>query len=220
MAEKVIKGRIRLNTESYDELFGSTTVLDKGEVAIATIPSSDGKIVMMKIGDGVNLFKNLEWVSALASDVYEWAKAEQKPTYAANEIKFSDGENFQQKYDSGELTGPKGATGATGPQGPKGEKGDTGNTGPQGIQGPKGETGAQGPQGLKGDTGPQGPQGLKGNTGPQGPQGEKGATGPTGPQGAAGHSPVKGVDYWTTADKQDIVNQALDSVSVIQGRQY
>lgn len=193
MAEKIVKGRVRLNTENYDELFSSATILDKGEVAIATIPSSDGKIVMMKIGDGVNLFKNLEWVSALASDVYEWAKAEQKPAYTANEIKFSDGENFQQKYDSGELTGPKGEIGATGPQGPKGEKGDTGDTGPQGIQGPKGDTGAQGAQGPKGATGPQ---------------------------GEAGYTPVKGVDYWTTADKQDIVNQALDSVSVIQGRQY
>lgn len=151
MAEKIFKGRVRLNTKDYDDLFSSATILDKGEVAIATIPSSDEKIVMMKIGDGVNAFKNLEWVSALASDVFEWAKAEQKPTYTANEINFSDGENFQQKYDAGELTGPKGATG---------------------------------------------------------------------PQGKAGYSPVKGVDYWTTADKQDIVNQALDSVSVIQGRQY
>ncbi len=151
MAEKIFKGRVRLNTKDYNDLFSSTTILDKGEVAIATIPSSNEKIVMMKIGDGVNAFKNLEWVSALASDVFEWAKAEQKPIYTAGEINFSDGENFQQKYDAGELTGPKGAPGE---------------------------------------------------------------------QGEAGHSPVKGVDYWTTADKQDIVNQALDSVSVIQGRQY
>ena len=36
--------------------------------------------------------------------------------------------------------------------------------------------------------------------GPQGPQGPKGDT------GAAGYTPVRGVDYWTAADKQEIIN--------------
>ena len=49
--------------------------------------------------------------------------------------------------------GPKGDTGATGPQGPQG---DTGATGPQGPQGDTGATGPQGPQGPKGDTGATG----------------------------------------------------------------
>lgn len=35
----------------------------------------------------------------------------------ADGVKFTDGETFQEKYDSGELTGP---TGDTGPQGPAG----------------------------------------------------------------------------------------------------
>ena len=72
---------------------------------------------------------------------------------------------FQQEFDQlktdltnqvSTLQGPKGDTGATGPQGiqgPKGDKGETGPQGPQGIQGPKGDTGATGPQGPKGDTG-------------------------------------------------------------------
>lgn len=46
----------------------------------------------------------------------------------------------------------------------------------------------------------RGPQGL------QGAQGEKGAKGDTGP---AGHTPVKGVDYFTEADKQELVNEVL-----------
>jgi hypothetical protein len=50
-------------------------------------------------------------------------------------------------------TGPKGATGATGPQGPAGTKGATGATGPQGPAGPKGDTGATGPQGPAGTFG-------------------------------------------------------------------
>ena len=99
------------------------------------------------------------------------------------------------------ISGPKGDTGAQGPQGPKGDtgaQGPQGPAGPQGLQGPKGDagpqgpkgnTGSQGPQGPKGDTGPAGPQGPKGDTGdtgPQGPQGPKGDTGETGPQGPQG----------------------------------
>ena len=74
------------------------------------------------------------------------------------------------------LKGPKGDTGATGPQGPKG---DTGSTGPQG---PKGDTGDTGP---KGDTGPQGPEG------PQGPQGESGGGAYIGDT-----QPTDGQDLW------------------------
>lgn len=60
--------------------------------------------------------------------------------------------------------------------GPQGPKGDTGATGPQGSQGPKGDTGAQGPQGVQGVQGPQGTQGPQGNTGAQGVQGVPGPT--------------------------------------------
>ena len=116
--------------------------------------------------------------------------------------------------------GEKGDTGATGPEGPQGEKGDTGATGPEGPQGEKGETGAtgpegpqgeQGPEGPQGEQGPEGPQGPKGETGetgatgPEGPQGPKGDTGATGPAGADGYTPVKGTDYYTEADKSEMV---------------
>lgn len=56
------------------------------------------------------------------------------------------------------------------------------------LAGPKGDTGAVGPQGLKGDTGAPGPVGLTGATGPAGPQGPGGPQGPQGPQGPAGTS--------------------------------
>ena len=39
--------------------------------------------------------------------------------------------------------------------------------------------------------------------GNQGPQGEQG------PAGKDGHTPVKGTDYWTEADKQEIINSVL-----------
>lgn len=95
----------------------------------------------------------------------------------------------------------KGDKGDTGPQGPKGDKGE------QGLTGPKGERGEQGIQGPKGDTGLQGPagkDGAKGEQGPAGPIGPQGNTGATGPAGANGKTPVRGVDYWTEADKQEI----------------
>lgn len=76
-----------------------------------------------------------------------------KQEYTAEDISFTDGQTFQQKYDSGQL---------------KGEKGDKGDTGPQGIQGETGEQGPQGIQGEKGDTGEQGPIG---ETGPAGADG-------------------------------------------------
>ena len=66
------------------------------------------------------------------------------------------------------------------------------------IKGPKGDTGEQGPKGDTGATGQQGPQGPKGDTGAQGPKGDT---------GAAGYTPVRGVDYWTEADKQEIIDR-------------
>lgn len=96
----------------------------------------------------------------------------------ADGVKFSDGDTFQGKYDSGELTGPRGLQGIQGP------KGDTGDTGPQGPRGLQGEQGPPGEDGADGAQGPQGPQGPKGDTGPQGAQGPAGANGKSAYQGA------------------------------------
>ena len=76
-----------------------------------------------------------------------------KQDYTANDIHFSDGTTFQQKYDSGELKGEKGDNGERGPQGPQGEQGATGPTGPEGPQGPQGEPGPQGEKGDQGESG-------------------------------------------------------------------
>ena len=110
--------------------------------------------------------------------------------------------------------------GEVGPQGPQGEKGDTGEQGPQGE---KGDTGEQGPQGEKGDTGEQGPQGIqgeKGDTGEQGPQGPQGESGQNGQDGQDGYTPVKGTDYWTEADIQEIVDEVLASMPAAEQLVY
>ena len=86
MAEKILKTRIQLR---YDTLTNWTTnnpVLKAGEIAIVTISTAvpaDKQLppVMFKVGtyDGVTeatkkKFNDLDWASALAADVYDWAK--------------------------------------------------------------------------------------------------------------------------------------------------
>lgn len=71
-----------------------------------------------------------------------------------------------------------------------------------------------GPPGPQGEPGPQGP---KGDTGDTGPQGETGPEGPQGPAGADGYTPRRGVDYWTEADQQQMVQDVIDTLPVYNG---
>ena len=93
MAEHILNTRITLKYDTYENWQKSTLVLKAGEVAICAVPSgvtvagiAKPPAVLQKIGDGVNVFKDLPWLQAVASDVHTWAKAASKPTYAANEI--------------------------------------------------------------------------------------------------------------------------------------
>lgn len=100
MAEKILNTRIQLKYDSYEnwskidvEGQGANLVLKEGEVGICYIPEKtevngikNPPHVMMKIGDGVTPFASLKWLSARAADVEDWAKAETKPVYSAEEI--------------------------------------------------------------------------------------------------------------------------------------
>ena len=131
------------------------------------------------------------------------------------------------------LKGEKGDKGNTGEQGPKGDIGETGPKGDTGAQGPAGADGvsvthswngttltvtsASGTssadlKGEKGDAGAQGPAGADGAQGPKGDKGDPGEMGPQGPAGADGHTPVKGTDYFTESDKQEIAVAASELV--------
>lgn len=114
--------------------------------------------------------------------------------------------------------GAAGADGAKGADGVTPHIGDNGNwylgstdTGKpsRGATGAKGDAGATGPAGPAGPQGHAGAPGKDGAPGAPGAQGEKGEKGDPGTPGAAGHTPVKGTDYWTAADKQEIVNNVL-----------
>ena len=50
--------------------------------------------------------------------------------------------------------------------------------------------------------------------GEKGDTGEKGNTGATGSKGADGYTPVKGTDYWTASDKNEIIDEVADSLGI------
>ena len=83
------------------------------------------------------------------------------------------------------------------------------------IEGTKGDPGAPGKDGITPTIGDNGNWYLgttdtgKPSRGATGAPGKDGAKGDPGAPGAAGHTPVKGTDYWTAADKQEIVNNVL-----------
>ena len=90
---KVFQTRIQLKYDTYENWIAADPILKKGEMAIATIPEGNttSKLqnlpnVVLKIGDGTNKYSILPFVSGLAADVYSWAKAANKPSYAASEI--------------------------------------------------------------------------------------------------------------------------------------
>lgn len=64
---------------------------------------------------------------------------------------------------------------------------------------------------IPGPPGPQGPQGEKGDPGPAGPPGEPGK------DGQDGYTPVKGIDYFTEDEIQEIAEQAAELVEVPEG---
>ena len=102
---KNLNTRIALKYDSYENWTHHNPILLKGEIAIAELPISEKKPgvgepnaegstpaiqnapnILIKVGDGTNHYNDLKFVSALAADVYSWAKAATKPTYSASEI--------------------------------------------------------------------------------------------------------------------------------------
>lgn len=72
-------------------------------------------------------------------------------------------------------------------------------------------------EGARGNDGPPGPRGEQGATGDQGPEGPRGPQGIQGEKGADGYTPVKGVDYFTEADKTEMVNAVLAALPSAEG---
>ncbi len=103
----------------------------------------------------------------------------------------------------------KGADGAQGPAGAPGKDGPKGDPGADGITptiGPNGNWYLGGTDTGKPSRGATGAKGDAGATGPDGVPGKDGAPGEKGEKGDPGKTPVKGADYWTEADKQEIID--------------
>lgn len=115
----------------------------------------------------------------------------------------------------------KGADGAPGKDGPAGAPGKDGADGKPGAAGAHGAKGADGITPHIGDNGnwyvgntdtskpSRGATGAKGDAGATGPAGAPGKDGEKGDPGTPGKTPIRGADYWTAADKQEIVNDVL-----------
>lgn len=143
----------------------------------------------------------------------------------ANAVTLAPGEPATANYNAGVLTigVPKGDPGA------KGEKGDKGADGAPGVQGEAGMA-ATISVGIV-STGEPGTQASVTNAGtdstavlnfviPRGEKGEQGQKGDTGATGEAGHTPVKGVDYFTDADKSEMIQAVLDALPAAEGVSY
>ena len=93
MAEKLIKTRLKLKYDTFAnwEKVKTTFVPLKGEVCLIEVPNNVDPIhnapsILFKVGDGTTAFGELKYGSALAADVYSWAKAANKPSYSWSEI--------------------------------------------------------------------------------------------------------------------------------------
>lgn len=91
MATKTLKTRIQLKYDTYANWTSNNPTPLAGELCVVVVPAEAGAVVqepalLLKVGDGTTAFNSLNFVGGIAADVYDWAKAEKKPTYEAKEI--------------------------------------------------------------------------------------------------------------------------------------
>ena len=98
MAKKILKTQIQLRYDTWENWSDESVpnqkgnlVLLQGEVGITYVPDNVDPIhnaptILFKIGNGTSPFKELNWASGLAADVYPWAKAATKPKYNYTEV--------------------------------------------------------------------------------------------------------------------------------------
>lgn len=192
-------------------------IMDKLNNLDGVNPATKDKLGVIKIGDNLHIAED---GTLSAEAVPDWAKAESKPTYTAEEVgavgndELSDAINtaLEQAKASGQFDGKDGADGYTPVKGVDYFDGTNGSDGKDGVtptigsdgnwyigstdtgkpsRGEKGDTGATGAKGEKGDTGAQGAKGDKGDTGAAGKDGAQGAKGDKGDAGTPG---AKGED--------------------------
>lgn len=93
MANTTLNTRLCLKRDSYNNWVAvqDTFIPLSGEPCVIIVQASASAVVqepavLIKIGDGTTTLKDLPYASAMAADVYSWAKAATKPSYTAEEI--------------------------------------------------------------------------------------------------------------------------------------
>ena len=88
MATKIIQTRIKNKIDNLEAWLSTDKILLDGEIAVVRVPTGDTYTnpitnkeepvveLLMKVGNGSATFDKLPWLSAKASDVYDWAKSE------------------------------------------------------------------------------------------------------------------------------------------------
>ena len=104
MATKTLNTRIQLKYDSYSEWTSKNPTLLAGEMAIATLgnaadkstitPDNGTHPIVIKVGPGA--YNSLPFVSALAADVYSWAKQDEA-TFVANFLNLKTSNNKTMK---------------------------------------------------------------------------------------------------------------------------
>lgn len=193
------------------------------DIAHAVIDLEDEQQEAVKGENGATFIPSVS-----ANGVISWTNDRNLPNPTPVNIKGEKGDKGD-KGDKGErgLQGIQGIQGERGTKGDKGDKGDRGEQGIQGVQGIKGETGAQGQKGADGTpathrwsgttlyiTSASGTSSanLKGDKGDTGADGKNGTNGVDGKDGKDGYTPVKGKDYFTPADKAEMVQAVLNAL--------
>ena len=94
MAERTINVQYKLRGDTLANLKAKNAVYADREPVIVAVPADvENNVkaaILLKIGDGTTAFNDLPYVTALAGDVPEWAKAATKPEYSAKKKKNID----------------------------------------------------------------------------------------------------------------------------------
>lgn len=91
---KTISVQYKLRGDALANLKAKNAVYGVNEPVVVLVPADADAgtkaATLLKLGDGTTAFNDLPYVTALAGDVPEWAKAATKPEYTASEIKNID----------------------------------------------------------------------------------------------------------------------------------
>lgn len=91
---KTINVQYKLRGDTLANLEAANKVYGVNEPIVVLVPADTDAgtkaATLLKLGDGTTAFNDLPYITALAGDVPEWAKAATKPEYDATEIKNID----------------------------------------------------------------------------------------------------------------------------------